>query len=67
MQNNIVEVGRGARYGQMEFLKWKVPVNRQFNINCMAVSTSRVGRGEWEFAEILGMLPVLLFKLKCIH
>nr|KAG5690213.1 hypothetical protein BaRGS_019009 [Batillaria attramentaria] len=51
--NNMVEVGRGARYGQQQFLRWKVPPNKQFHVNCMAVSTSRVGKGEWEFAEIL--------------
>lgn len=51
--NHVLEVGRGARYGQQQFLKWKVPSHKQFNVNCLAVSTSRTGKGEWEFAEIL--------------
>lgn len=50
-----IEVGRGAKKGQAKFLSWDVPQNRQFKVNSMAVATSRATKGQWEFAEILGM------------
>ncbi|KAK3100647.1 hypothetical protein FSP39_023031 [Pinctada imbricata] len=48
-----VEVGRGAKYGHGRFLHWPVPANRQFNVNCLSVSTDTASRGQWEFAELL--------------
>ncbi|XP_064608504.1 uncharacterized protein LOC135472764 isoform X4 [Liolophura sinensis] len=48
-----IEVGRGAKYGQGRFLHWRVPEYKRFNVNCLAVSTGRASRGQWEFAELL--------------
>ncbi|XP_052077843.1 uncharacterized protein LOC127715718 [Mytilus californianus] len=50
---NHIEVGRGAQYGYGRFLHWYVPPNKQFNVNCLGVSTDKASRGQWEFAEIL--------------
>ncbi|XP_076468513.1 uncharacterized protein LOC143299208 isoform X2 [Babylonia areolata] len=52
-ENHELQVGRGPKQGYQQFLRWKIPPNRQFNVNCLAVSTSRMGKGQWEFAEIL--------------
>ncbi|XP_046369362.1 uncharacterized protein LOC124144153 isoform X3 [Haliotis rufescens] len=57
-KNHVIEVGRGAYYGKNTFLKYKLPQTKQFNINCMALSTGRASKGQWEFAEILDELPV---------
>lgn len=51
--NNKIEVGRGANYGVGAFLQWTIPPSKQFNINCLAVSTGTPSRGQWEFAELL--------------
>ncbi|GAB1604551.1 uncharacterized protein LOC115230770 [Argonauta hians] len=48
-----IEVGRGQRQGQSRFLHWRVPPNKQFNINCLAVSTGKASKGRWEFVELL--------------
>lgn len=53
--NNKIEVGRGANYGVGAFLQWTIPPSKQFNINCLAVSTGTPSRGQWEFAELLGL------------
>ncbi|XP_064608502.1 uncharacterized protein LOC135472764 isoform X2 [Liolophura sinensis] len=55
-----IEVGRGAKYGQGRFLHWRVPEYKRFNVNCLAVSTGRASRGQWEFAELLGQFPNLV-------
>lgn len=52
--NNKIEVGRGANYGVGAFLQWTIPPSKEFNINCLAVSTGTPSRGQWEFAELLG-------------
>lgn len=51
--DNHLEVGRGAQYGYGRFLHWHVPPNKQFQINCLGVSTGKASRGQWEFAELL--------------
>ncbi|XP_059150764.1 uncharacterized protein LOC131937389 [Physella acuta] len=51
--DNCVQVGKGAKYGHHTFLRWEVPENRQFKVNSMAVATSRLSKGQWEFAEII--------------
>lgn len=48
-----IEVGRGAQYGYGRFLHWHIPPHRQFHINCLAVTTGKMSRGQWEFAELL--------------
>lgn len=52
-----VEVGCGNKQGQSRFLHWHVPPNKQFNINCLAVSTDRLSKGQWEFVEMLDAFP----------
>lgn len=59
--NNQIEVGRGANYGVGTFLHWTIPPSKQFNINCLAVSTGTPSRGQWEFAELLGGFPCLIY------
>ncbi|CAC5409417.1 unnamed protein product [Mytilus coruscus] len=54
-ENNI-EVWRGAQYGYGRFLDWYVPSNKQFNVNCLGVSTDKASRGQCESAEILDHL-----------
>ncbi|XP_052829688.1 uncharacterized protein LOC106882433 isoform X2 [Octopus bimaculoides] len=51
--NHHIEVGRGKKHGQGRFLHWHVPPNKQFNINCLAVSTGKASKGRWEFVELL--------------
>lgn len=48
-----LEVGRGAQYGHGRFLHYHVHSKRQFKVKCLAVATSKLARGHWEFAELL--------------
>ncbi|XP_041357320.1 uncharacterized protein LOC121374324 isoform X2 [Gigantopelta aegis] len=52
-KNQRIQVGRGAKYGVKTFLDWPVPADKRFNISSLAVSTGRMSKGRWEFADIL--------------
>ncbi|KAH3871563.1 uncharacterized protein LOC127868525 [Dreissena polymorpha] len=51
--NNLIEVGRGAHYGEGRFVSWKLPENKRFAITSLAVATDNTSHGQFEFAELL--------------